>query len=85
MTVNAGDFGFYCVRCGQPYADRHPIHPEDRGEPPKLCRPAELQRRQDALAGRYGWSCPTCAATSGMWCIGEGGESLLDMHPERRI
>lgn len=84
MTLQAGTFDFYCVRCGEPYADRHPIHPEDRGQTPPLARLAELPRRRDLLAGLYATPCPSCAAGEGMWCIGEGGESLLDMHPERR-
>lgn len=74
---------FHCVRCGEPYDDAtHPLHPEDNAQPPKLCRPFELARRQALLAGEYDTECPVCLAPPKSWCT-DAGTSLLTMHDER--
>ena len=96
MIQNPNPGPFVCVRCGQEYQpanlpipSRHPAHPEDHGEQPPLCRPADLRRRQDQLRGLYQGTCPTCSAGPGQWCRGRGAVpweevSLPDMHPARR-
>ena len=89
MTLAAGDQGFFCVRCAEPWPADHIAHPEDGDDHPPLSRLPELARRQAQLRGEYAAPCPVCRVGPGRWCVdvtpGHAGENAAAAHAERPI